>query len=382
MDRGVRAVRAADLRGHEAAWHDRQSNHAGAGAASARAHEPPARIPRDARRRDNPRRNHDDQHQGRRGHRSHHRSRRRRSMDRRPARRRDADRRSARTDRRARHRRQASRAWRAAHDSQRHHRLARRSDDRLQAPKASRNLTKPDGTDLPTLVQSLGFAFATTSYRQNGLAILEGVDDMRELVSAFSVFPGVPPGFPLKTYVAGVSEGGLVATLLAERSPDLFASALATCGPVGSFQAQVDYFGDFRVLFDYFFPGVLPGSAVNVPVPLMENWYTLYAPAVAAALTATPEARARAVELLRVAKAPFDPAHPETVLQTVLGVIWYNVFATNDAIAKLGGNPYGNRFRWYFGSSNDFRLNLMVRRFSESPVAREALRKYETSGQL
>src|SRR5437773_30417 len=245
-----------------------------------------------------------------------------------------------------------------------------------------RNLTLPDGTDLPTLVQSIGFAFATTSYRQNGLAILEGVDDMRELVSAFSVFPGVPPGFPLKTYVAGVSEGGLVATLLAERSPDLFASALATCGPVGSFQAQVDYFGDFRVLFDYFFPGVLPGSAVNVPVPLMENWYTLYAPAVAAALTATPEARARAVELLRVAKAPFDPAHPETVLQTVLGVIWYNVFATNDAIAKLGGNPYGNRFRWYFGSSNDFRLNLMVRRFSESPVAREALRKYETSGQL
>jgi hypothetical protein len=31
----------------------------------------------------------------------------------------------------------------------------------------------------------LGYAFATTTYRQNGLAILEGVDDIRELVAAF-----------------------------------------------------------------------------------------------------------------------------------------------------------------------------------------------------
>ena len=36
------------------------------------------------------------------------------------------------------------------------------------------NLELPDGTYLPDLVQSLGFAFATTSYRRNGLAILEG----------------------------------------------------------------------------------------------------------------------------------------------------------------------------------------------------------------
>ena len=36
-------------------------------------------------------------------------------------------------------------------------------------------LTTADGTSLPLVVQSLGFAFATTTYRQNGLAILEGV---------------------------------------------------------------------------------------------------------------------------------------------------------------------------------------------------------------
>lgn len=47
------------------------------------------------------------------------------------------------------------------------------------------NLTLADGTPLPALVQGLGYAFATTSYRQNGLAILEGADDIRELVAAF-----------------------------------------------------------------------------------------------------------------------------------------------------------------------------------------------------
>ena len=117
-------------------------------------------------------------------------------------------------------------------------------------PLAFYHLQLPDGTDIPTLVQGLGFAFATTSYRQNGLAILEGVDDIRELVAAFRVAVGTPG----RTYLTGVSEGGAVTALLAERSPQLFTGALATCGPIGSFRYQVDYVGDFRVLFDYFFP--------------------------------------------------------------------------------------------------------------------------------
>ncbi len=68
--------------------------------------------------------------------------------------------------------------------------------------------------------------------------------------------------------------------------PELFASAVAACGPIGSFRAQIDSFGDFRVLFDY------------------------------------------------------------------------------------------------FGSKNDLRLNLSVKRFTASPAARAALHPYETSGDL
>jgi pimeloyl-ACP methyl ester carboxylesterase len=236
-------------------------------------------------------------------------------------------------------------------------------------------LTLADGTPLPALVQSLGYAFATTSYRRNGLAILEGADDIRQLVASFS--QAYPP--PTKTYLAGVSEGGLVAALLAEQSPDLFTGVLATCGPVGSFRHQVNYVGDFRVLFDYFYPGVIPGSPISIPTAVMQNWQTQYAPAIAGLLAANP---ARTAELLRAAKAAHDPAQPGTMVNTALDVLWYNVYATNDAIAKLGGNPFGNRTRWYFGSSNDLRLNRYVQRFSASSAALSAMRPYEPSGQL
>src|SRR5439155_9279457 len=122
-------------------------------------------------------------------------------------------------------------------------------------------LSLSGGLTVPVVVQSLGYAFATTTYRQNGLSILQGVDDIRELIGAFRDAHGVPT----KTFQIGVSEGGLVTALLAEQSPSLFAGALAMCGPVGSFQSHIDYFGDFRVLFDYFFPGILIGSPHRIP---------------------------------------------------------------------------------------------------------------------
>lgn len=237
------------------------------------------------------------------------------------------------------------------------------------------NLQLPDGTSLPGLVQALGFAFATTSYRKNGLAVLEGIEDVRELVAAFKVSVGTP----FRTFITGASEGGAITALLAERSPELFTGALATCGPIGSFWGQIEYWGDFRVLFDYYFPGLIPGSPIAIPGEVIANWDAVYVPRILGALGANPSA---ALELLRVSRVPFDPADPSTVARSVVGVLWYNVFATNDAQASLGGNPYDNRFHWYHGSSNDLRLNLKVRRVAASGTALLNLRPYETSGRL
>jgi pimeloyl-ACP methyl ester carboxylesterase len=231
------------------------------------------------------------------------------------------------------------------------------------------------GVSLPATLNQLGYGFAASSYSKNGLAITQGVDDTRDLVQNV-----LQPQFsPRRTYLIGVSEGGLVTALSAEQLPNLYNSAGAACGPIGSFQNQINYLGDFRVVFDYFFPGLLPGSAVSIPQELITDWNSVYVPRILGALTANPSATA---QLLSVTNAPVT-SDPATIGATVLELLSYNVIATNDAVATLGGQPFDNHNRIYLGSRNDLLLNLKVKRFTASPSAAAAIAAhYETSGRL
>jgi len=235
-------------------------------------------------------------------------------------------------------------------------------------------LTLPDGTSLPTLVNALGYAFAVSSYSTNGLAVLQGIADLSDLVGIFSRTVGQPG----RIYLAGPSEGGIITALSIERLPQIYNAALAACGAIGSFRQEINYIGDFRVLFDYFFPGVIPGDAVSVPAEVIANWDAVYVPNIRAAIKANPAATA---QLLNVANAPVG-ADPSTVEETVVGVLWYAVFSTNDAVQKLDGHPFDNAKKYYHGSLDDARLNLLVKRFSADPQALTEMTQYETSGVL
>jgi pimeloyl-ACP methyl ester carboxylesterase len=224
-------------------------------------------------------------------------------------------------------------------------------------------------------VTGFGYAYATTSYRDNGLVVLPAIDDVVQLVEA--VRARVKPD-PTRTLLVGFSEGGLVAALTLERHPELIDGALEACGPIGDFTRQIDYFGDARVLFDYYFPGVLPGTAVDIPAQLQAGWTSTYEPAVIAALTNDPE---RAAELAAVAGIPVPDA-VVAAATTIAQVLWYNVFATTDAQERLGGNPYTNVGREYAGSSNDPALNAGVARYEPVTLARGSLGQYDTSGDL
>ena len=237
-------------------------------------------------------------------------------------------------------------------------------------------LALPDGTSIPGIVNGLGFAFAVTSYRKNGLAVVEGVFDVVDLVIAFKASHPQTR----RVYLVGVSEGGLVTALALEHYTNVFTAGMAICGPIGDFRRQINYWGDFRVLFDYFFSGVLPPSPVKIPDGLIDQWGTLYIPRIETALAANPSATS---QLIRVSSAAIDPIDPTSAGKTVLGVLWYNVFATNEGNTELGGQPYDNLQRWYFGSTNDLRLNLDVQRFSADPAAlAEIQENYQTSGLL
>jgi pimeloyl-ACP methyl ester carboxylesterase len=236
-------------------------------------------------------------------------------------------------------------------------------------------------TSLPGEVNDMGFAFATTSYSVNGLAVTQGVSDILDLIQVFS--DQVAP--PNRVYLVGASEGGLVTTLAIERYPDAFAGGLAACGPIGDFRRQVDYWGDFRTVFDYLMDtpdfDVLPGTTVNIPKSLMSKWDSVYVSRVGSVLVSNP---ANAIQLMTVTGAAYDPGNLDaTIGGTTLGVLWYNVFATEDAIEKLGGNPYDNRTRIYAGSLNDDLLNTGVKRYrAKSAALDEIANNYETSGVL
>lgn len=239
-------------------------------------------------------------------------------------------------------------------------------------------LALPDGTSLPALLNSLGFGFAASGYSKDGLAILQGIQDTKALTS---VVQGL--SIPVhKYFVTGASEGGLVATKSVENDPT-YSGGVAVCGPIGSFRKQINYFGDVRVLFDYFFPGVLttgtPGeSAINIPPALILNWTSVYEPAVRKAVNSNLVAT---LQLLSTANISIG-LNLNNAADAIVDALWYNAFATTDAQATLGGNPYDNIGTVYSGSLRDAHLNAVVPRFAAAPVALTNMQAYETSGVL
>ncbi len=230
------------------------------------------------------------------------------------------------------------------------------------------------GQSISGTLTGLGYAFATTSYRANGLVAPEATEDLVELEATVRRLYRPDPA---RSVIIGFSEGGLVATLAVERYPEVFDGALAGCGPIGDFQAQLNYIGDFRVVFDYLFPGVIPGNAVDVPETVRARWEDTYVPAIVIALAANFDA---ALELIRITGAPVAGNDIRSVSETSIGILWYDVFGIADARARLGGQPFDNSTRVYAGSSNDAALNAGVQRYTADPAALAALARFQTAG--
>lgn len=227
---------------------------------------------------------------------------------------------------------------------------------------------------------SQGYAFATTSYSANGLVIQSGIDDILDLRKYFIKQYGQPSHI----YLTGGSEGGLITTLAVERYPKLFSGGLSLCGPCGDFQRQINHYGDFRVLFDYFFPGVLPGDAVNIPNQLIQNWNSVYVPLILQAISANPVATQK---LLVTAGLSFVLQNPANIPQPVLGLLWYDVFGTPNANEVLKGQPFDNTTRVYVNplgtASENLLLNQQVQRFAADKKATKTIEKdYQTTGDI
>ena len=236
------------------------------------------------------------------------------------------------------------------------------------------------GVSLPDVVTGQGYAFAVSSFRRNGLAVLEGIDDLVELVEIFEAGYGEPD----RVILTGASEGGAVTTLGVERRPDVFDGGLALCGPNGDFQRQVDYFTDFRAVFDVFFPGVIEGTPISITQNLTETWETSFYSETVRPLIISPTYEITVNQVISVTGAAINSTgFPTGTEQTFDRLLWYNIYSTDDARDHLGGNPYDNLARVYSGSADDATLNNTIFRTAADPAARALIStSYESSGAL
>jgi len=233
---------------------------------------------------------------------------------------------------------------------------------------------------IPEIINSLGFGFATNSYAKTGMAIKQGKADILDLVNIYAAQKGQPQ----KVFLVGASEGGIITALALEQHPDVFSAGLSACGPIGNFPAQINYFGDARATFNYFFPGLIPGDPFN-PDPAFVAVWSDYYDFIVKPIVMAPQNRARLDQWVRVARLPYDADnYLFTVEQSVKDALRYSVVNLLDAIDTIGGFPFDNTKRYYTGSSNDILLNQSVQRRAVSPAALAEMNSpaYSTTGVL
>lgn len=189
--------------------------------------------------------------------------------------------------------------------------------------------------ELRETLLAAGYAVAYSSYAENGWAVKDGAERTHELRDLFIARFGLP----IDVYVMGRSLGALITVMLAEKFPAFYQGALALCGPVGGGRLEIDYVGNVRVLFDYFYPGVIPGDAVNVP-PMEFTPDSPLVKEIIAAILADPIS---AIKLASVDQVKLPYTTPGQLINSIVRVLGYHVRGTNDLLERTqGAVPFGN----------------------------------------
>jgi pimeloyl-ACP methyl ester carboxylesterase len=223
---------------------------------------------------------------------------------------------------------------------------------------------------LPELLNR-GYAVASSSWSSNGYAVKDGVERTHQLNGLFVSRVGVPN----RTILLGKSLGSLVITKLVEEYPGQYNGVLATCGPLGGGTPEVKYLADERILFDYFFPGVLRGDAFHTPTVDFSPGSLAFNQVLGALVSGFTPPGFRTVQFYVAAKLqvtnPFN-ANPTEIIISGLTGAGFSARFTNDLLSHTQGHiPYDNTQVVYStgGLGDDAALNAGVERFTSQPDA-------------
>lgn len=255
----------------------------------------------------------------------------------------------------------------------------------------------PQGTDWDSFVLvrdqlgALGFAVAYSTYSENGLALKDAAQRTHQLRGLVA---SALNGQPERSFIVALSLGTAPALQLIEQFPKQYDGALLACGMLAGTPRQLQFVGDVRALFDYYYPGVLQGDAIEVPegyAPTPEQVAALVLPAVMANPLGLFAIASTAQTPLAYVPGNVAVAGPSqsSLLFSLVSALWYQLIGTPDVVDRTRGrSPYDNSGTTYtLGTPVVPALtsaltaaiagaNAGVERFSSTPDAQNFLARY------
>lgn len=224
---------------------------------------------------------------------------------------------------------------------------------------------------------AMGYAVAMSSFSSNGYDFPDGLRRMHQLRGLVRSNFGVPT----YNWLAGHSLGAQISQAMAEQYGSQYDGALLMCGVLGGSRAHFQWLGDIRVLFDFFYPGVLPGDVSGWPANI--DPYTYIPPRVVAAVTGNPAPLAYISAIHQTPLA--GTTANELVTSLVTDLIWHARGIGDVTDRTQGHMPYGNIGRVYTGPAPLApvlaAVNAGVGRFASPRDAQNWLeRNYEPAG--
>ena len=220
-----------------------------------------------------------------------------------------------------------------------------------------------------------GYAWAVSARSENGFAVQEGVKATHQLRGLFTSRVAAPN----RVYLSSGSMGGLIMLRLLEQHPGKYAGALPVCAPIVGAGGFWDGAFHTRSLFDYDYPGVLAGDALNPPAGANGN--DMFGAAFNAVLSNPGPAH----ELAAALPVPFEFADDFELALTVGTQIFFGdpVLLGELKDRAHSDDVFDNLMTVYSGTSNDTELNAGIDRFESSPQARNFFANWYTpSGDL
>lgn len=192
--------------------------------------------------------------------------------------------------------------------------------------------------EVQTALIDLGYAVAYSSWSENGWAVTDGVQRTHQLTGLFASHFERPD----RVYLVGRSLGSLVVLKLAETYPAQYDGVVEVCGMLGGGPAAASFFFNTWLLFDFYYPGVLPGTPLASPLVSAGTAVGL----AKAAIKNDPAGALKIAEAMAAIGMPL-PVVPgagasTTLVGSILTPLGYAIGGFNGLVANAHGLPFDN----------------------------------------